>query len=250
MLDKYVLWVYTSIMNNKLQENLIKIAPNRYISVNALNKKKPFTTKRIGRPKQSDYLLDDITPAQRARLNKNPPKPVTYRMVRNRLSYSVRIIAGIIIVLMLVGWACQLSSRVAEAEVSTDIMSPVAKSNEWKVTMLPPVIPSYCRGEINSLFCKYTDWDAKKMIAICMSENGFKMWGNKWNPEVQYSGNDNGSVDTGLCMINSVHGYDAESLKIPAVNVEAAHKIWVRRPDYRAWSDFNNGRWLAYYEGL
>lgn len=100
---------------------------------------------------------------------------------------------------------------------------------------------------IESLFYKY-DWNAELMIAICKSENGYHMWDNSWKPEVQYKGNDNGSTDTGLCMINSIHGYGEEWLKVAENNLEAAYKVW-SNSGYKAWSDYKNGRYLKFYEG-
>lgn len=67
-------------------------------------------------------------------------------------------------------------------------------------------------------------------------------------PEAQYKGNDNGSTDTGLCMINSIHGYDEKWLKVAENNLEAAYKVW-SDSGYEAWSDYKNGRYLKFYGG-
>lgn len=69
------------------------------------------------------------------------------------------------------------------------------------------------------------------MIAIAKAESGM-------NPKaVNY--NRNGSIDTGLFQVNSVHGYDGLSLFDPKKNIEAAREIYDRQ-GITAWSSFNN----------
>lgn len=57
--------------------------------------------------------------------------------------------------------------------------------------------------------------------------------------------NTNGSTDTGLWQINSVHGYSPAELLDPAGNARAAYAVW-RRQGWSAWSDYRNGRYLAH----
>lgn len=97
--------------------------------------------------------------------------------------------------------------------------------------------------DISEEFAKY-DWDSDLMLAICKSENGYEMY-NGWKANAKYTGNSDGSTDTGLCMINSVHGYSNEVLSDPATNIRVAYDIWLNQ-GYEAWSDYNNGRYGRY----
>lgn len=101
---------------------------------------------------------------------------------------------------------------------------------------------------IEELICdpKYK-WNCNIMIAIAKSENGYEMHSNTWGADRTYRGNSNGSVDTGIFMINSVHGYSVEYLQDAGNNIEVAYKVWLSQ-DYSAWVDYNNGRYLKYLD--
>jgi hypothetical protein len=75
------------------------------------------------------------------------------------------------------------------------------------------------------------------MIAIAKAESGM-------NPQaVNY--NRNGSIDTGLFQVNSVHGYDGLSLFDPEKNIKAAREIYDKQ-GIQAWTSFNNGSYKKF----
>jgi len=119
------------------------------------------------------------------------------------------------------------------------------------IILIPNEKPaSVCDGEINSLFCNPDyKWDPKTMIAICRGEDWFDKWDNKgWKPELTHQNLD-GTHDTGICQINSIHGFDDEKLKNPKYNIEAAYSVW-EGSHYKAWAEFNNGDYLRHLKGL
>ena len=75
------------------------------------------------------------------------------------------------------------------------------------------------------------------MIAIAKAESGM-------NPRaVNY--NRNGSIDTGLFQVNSVHMYDGLSLFDPEKNIKAAREIYDKQ-GIQAWTSFNNGSYKKF----
>ena len=75
------------------------------------------------------------------------------------------------------------------------------------------------------------------MIAIAKAESGM-------NPKA-VNHNRNGSIDTGLFQVNSVHGYDGLSLFDPEKNIEAAREIYDKQ-GIQAWASFNNGSYQKF----
>ena len=74
------------------------------------------------------------------------------------------------------------------------------------------------------------------MLAIAKAES-------KLNPHAINRANRNGSVDTGLFQINSIHGYSEEFLKNEDNNLKVAREIYDRQ-GITAWSAYNNGAFL------
>ncbi len=74
------------------------------------------------------------------------------------------------------------------------------------------------------------------MIAIAKAES-------KLNPHAINRANRNGSVDTGIFQINSIHGYSEEFLKNEDNNLKVARKIYDTQ-GITAWSAYNNGAFL------
>lgn len=75
------------------------------------------------------------------------------------------------------------------------------------------------------------------MIAIARAESGM-------NPRaVNY--NRNGSIDTGLFQVNSIHRYDGLSLFDPKKNIGAAREIYEKQ-GIQAWAAFNNGSYKKF----
>ena len=75
------------------------------------------------------------------------------------------------------------------------------------------------------------------MIAIAKAESGM-------NPQA-VNHNRNGSIDTGLFQVNSVHGYDGLLLFDPEKNIEAAREIYEKQ-GITAWASFNNGSYQKF----
>ena len=71
------------------------------------------------------------------------------------------------------------------------------------------------------------------MLAIIQAESGC-------NPTARNTANTDGSTDTGLLQINSIHGIDPETLLDPAVNIQAAYRVY-QSQGLQAWSVYNNG---------
>lgn len=60
--------------------------------------------------------------------------------------------------------------------------------------------------------------------------------------------NANGSTDTGLWQVNSVHGYPVRKLKQPLYNANAAFGIWLNAGrSFRPWYAYGSARYAAYY---
>jgi Lysozyme like domain len=72
------------------------------------------------------------------------------------------------------------------------------------------------------------------MTAIILAESG-------GNSDATHT-NSNGSTDTGLAQINSVHGYTVEQLKDPGFNVKAARLVYDKQ-GWPAWTMYRNGQW-------
>ena len=140
---------------------------------------------------------------------------------------------------------------------SNEIMRPVPLDYRYEIPSytVPIEAPKpkqtdtglYTREYIRQLVCnpKYS-WDCDIMLAIAQSENGYEIWGG-FKADAINTANDNGSIDTGILQINSIHGYTTEWLQVPENNIEAGHKIYLTQ-GYRAWSDYNNNRYLRYIE--
>jgi hypothetical protein len=74
--------------------------------------------------------------------------------------------------------------------------------------------------------------DYEVMLAIAKAESGL-------TPDAVNNRNRNGSIDTGLFQINSIHGYDSEWLKDVDNNIEAAKKVYEKQ-GLKAWAAYNN----------
>lgn len=75
--------------------------------------------------------------------------------------------------------------------------------------------------------------DPETMIAIAKAES-------KLNPHAINRANRNGSFDTGIFQINSIHGYDEEFLKNEDNNLKVAREVYDKQ-GITAWSAYNNG---------
>lgn len=194
-----------------------------------INKRK---YKGLGRPKKSDYL------------------PSLWQKWGNTVIFFA------LFALSVVTWfGGAVRIKTAYAESQGEFLSPIPdKATGWNYTFVDePVYKE--KPTIESLFYKY-DWDARLMLAICKSENGYSMWGNQWKPEARYDGNTDGSIDTGICMVNSNtfadfvrRGKLSANLDLTNAddNVYSAYVIWTEQSE-DAWTNYSNDNYLVHLE--
>lgn len=96
------------------------------------------------------------------------------------------------------------------------------------------------------LFKKYFGDKAETIKAICKAEN------RKEDPTAVYH-NKNGSIDQGLCQINTINidKYVGENIFDPEVNIRTAKKIYDDRQKwdtdgFNAWTMYKNGKYKKY----
>jgi len=75
-------------------------------------------------------------------------------------------------------------------------------------------------------------------VAIAQAESGFDADATHVNS--------NGSTDTGLWQINSVHGYSQSALKNPSTNAAAMAKISKNGTDWTPWTTYTSGAYKQY----
>ena len=90
---------------------------------------------------------------------------------------------------------------------------------------------------IEERICKVFGEDCEIMIAIAKAESGLRADASNTNR--------NGSTDTGLFQINSIHGYSVEDMKNVDKNIEAAKKIYDKQ-GLQAWVVYNTGAYKRY----
>ena len=76
------------------------------------------------------------------------------------------------------------------------------------------------------------------MLAIMEAESGC-------NPEAVNTSNRDGSTDTGLMQINSIHGIPASELLDPSKNIATAWTIY-KKQGLKAWSTFTSGKYKQF----
>jgi hypothetical protein len=82
-----------------------------------------------------------------------------------------------------------------------------------------------------------TPGQAITMTAIALAESGGKT--------DAVNRNTNGSTDTGLWQINSIHGYSSSALMDPRTNARAAKAVFDKQ-GYTAWVVFKSGAYMRY----
>jgi hypothetical protein len=93
------------------------------------------------------------------------------------------------------------------------------------------------------LYDKYFKSEARLARAICKAEN------ESQDPNKINYANKDGSFDTGLCQINSIHidkVGNLELLKDPETNIRVAKQIR-DGSGWTAWTQYKNGEYLKYY---
>ena len=85
---------------------------------------------------------------------------------------------------------------------------------------------------------KQYSWPVDTMLAIMAAESGC-------NPQAVNTANSDGSTDTGLMQINSIHGLDPETLMYPTENIRAAYRIY-QTQGLKVWSVYSNGKYKQF----
>ena len=85
---------------------------------------------------------------------------------------------------------------------------------------------------------KQYSWPVDTMLAIMAAESGC-------DPSAVNTANSDGSTDTGLLQINSIHGLDPETLIDPTENIRAAYRIY-QTQGLKAWSVYSNGKYKQF----
>jgi hypothetical protein len=80
----------------------------------------------------------------------------------------------------------------------------------------------------------FSGWQLTQAVAISFAENGS-------HDTRAVNHNQNGTTDTGLWQINSVHGIPQAQLFDPARNAQAAWDISHQGNDFTAWTTYNSG---------
>ena len=87
---------------------------------------------------------------------------------------------------------------------------------------------------------KYDGWPVETMLAIAQAESGC-------DPTARNTANSDGSTDTGLLQINSIHGIDPATLIDPTVNIQAAYRIY-QSQGLKAWSAYTNNNYRRHLQ--
>ena len=142
----------------------------------------------------------------------------------------------------------------AYAESKRPFLNPTpVEQPKWNYTFVDEPIHKK-KPIIEDLFYKY-DWNAEVMIAICKSEIGFEYQG--WKVDAQFRGNSDGSVDTGLCMVNSNtfadfvrRGKLSADLDLTNAedNIYTAYVIWTEQ-GLEAWTKYKDNGYRRYING-
>lgn len=135
-------------------------------------------------------------------------------------------------------WMTVLVALIAIVYISQPVQTPVSPCPESgcvlptvpKVEAAEPILEPYGAPDyIVDLVVKYFGDEAQnalKIVGTCENK--------RWNTTA-VNHNRNGSVDSGLFQINSIHGYSQEYLFNPENNIKAAKKIFNGR-GWTSWS--------------
>lgn len=140
-----------------------------------------------------------------------------------------------------VSWYIAISEYKSVRWVSQDVyvITPVSADyghtqTEYLVTVEEEETPPSIEEKIKKMFPE----EFEIMLAIAKAES-------KLNPHVVNRSNSDGSIDTGIFQINSIHGYDEEFLKNEDNNLIIARKIYDKQ-GLNAWSAYKNGAYLKW----
>lgn len=128
---------------------------------------------------------------------------------------------------------------------TTQPVQPQPEQKVETVAATPPAPQPVAQGcdAYIPLIDQYS-WNQQVAFAVMKAEN------TGCNPAKDNAGlNYDGSVDYGLFQVNSIHadmvGGNLDALRDPATNIDTAYKIY-SGSGWRAWSTYNNGKYLSY----
>lgn len=121
------------------------------------------------------------------------------------------------------GWLDFLHPKTVVIEVAR---AAEIKDETVKTAKVEEKKPFSIEEEIKKAFPENPD----TMLAIAKAES-------RLNPKA-HNDNSNGTIDTGIFQINSVHGYGEQWLQDPANNIKAARAIYEKQ-GLKAWATYN-----------
>lgn len=183
----------------------------------------------------------------------SPSMNTKIKIVLERVKYNVRIL-GLVMLGVVIGvsyliayqayekvsWGVGTTAKnivilVDEKEADTGLhLGAIAEAKE-EISSSEEVPPSL---SIEDKIRKTFPENPELMIAIAKAES-------KLNPHAINRANSNGSVDTGIFQINSIHGYSEEYLKNEDNNLKIARIVYEKQ-GITAWASYNNGAYLKW----
>jgi len=223
---------------------------DKLILASALGKRH---TKRIGRPKNSDYVIS-LPAKKRTQLRKRLSQPRGAYARKTDPKPRLALISFLVVFgFVFLSYAFQpviVEGKGRGGDMPIIDTSEALGSTELKVSP---------KDDIDSLFDIFGE-DSEVMRAVCKSENGYA-WENKWVETREYTGNSDSTVDRGLCMTNSRtfadfqrrHSKDLKELGISSFedmldgekNIQMAKLIYDEQGK-NAWTNYRIGAYKAY----
>lgn len=122
----------------------------------------------------------------------------------------------------------------------------IERFKAWLQTKASPVLTLDEVARVASL-AGWTGEDLVTAVAVVGAESGYRVRAKNVAK--------NGTEDTGLFQVNSIHKPSEEEKYDPEANARAAYKIWERRKKvgpffdgFRAWVAYKNGKHLPFMD--
>lgn len=117
--------------------------------------------------------------------------------------------------------------------ITTGAVVHASHTNDWEITEIDTSSHS-----VEDKICEVFPENCAVMVAIAKAESGL-------DPNEPPNTNNNGSTDTGIFRINSIHGYSQEYLDDVDNNIKVA-KIIYDTQGITAWVAYNNNKYLEF----
>lgn len=143
--------------------------------------------------------------------------------------YRTRFLQYTLLILLLI-WIYQVGKNILSESNVVVIQNVIAAE---KVEPVKPQVVLSIEDKIKQTFPEQPEI----MLAVAKAES-------KLNPHATNI-NRNGTKDTGIFQVNSVHGYNEEWLKNEDNNLKAARKIYEKQ-GLKAWYAYQNGAYLKH----